>query len=258
MAWLQTLKAKTILFPFKFIFVTGLFSELYILSRLPDLIRDSDSLGSCRSQKRKIKSKSFLIIRKWPDWVFCLSLIRHFMPQLFILFYLKKEEICLKCKNWGENQHCVSFLQHASMLLKNINPHKKCGKNICTFWLKRWLEKRKKILPQIVFCRIVHQFHTGETRQKFVLEEESRASVDISLFSFYSFSGSNTQKARWCWRGNFVRHGALRVQTAQKWFAIPSNRNEIGELSNPQNLSPVPIICQSNINDTRRWMLSSK
>ena len=36
-------------------------------------------------------------------------------------------------KNEKKNQHCVSFLQHASMLLKNINPQKESDENICAF-----------------------------------------------------------------------------------------------------------------------------
>ena len=181
------------------------------------------------------------------------------MPQLLIIFfYLKKEEICLKYKNWGEKSALRQFSTTCIHAPEKYQSSQKMWQKYLYILIKKIIGKEKKILPQIVFCRIVHRFHTGETRQRFVLEEESRASVDISLFSFYSFSGSNTQKARWCWRENFVRHGALRVQTAQKWFAIPSNRNVIGELSNPQNLSPVPIICKSNINDTGCWMLSSK
>ena len=79
------------------------------------------------------------------------GLIASFFSALFGIFWHNYLFFCLKKKKsvWNikmeeKNQHCVSFLQHASMLLKNINPHKKCGKNICTFWLKRWLEKREK------------------------------------------------------------------------------------------------------------------
>lgn len=144
MAWLQTPKGAIFLFPLKVIFCNhSLFSAS--LSRLHDLIRDFDSLGSCRSQKRKIKSKVSSSSERGLIESFVSTLLGIVCHNYLSFSIWRKKKSVWNIKIEEKNQHCVSFLQHASMLLKNINPHKKCGKNICTFWLKRWLEREKNI-----------------------------------------------------------------------------------------------------------------
>ena len=105
------------------------------------------------------KVKNFLIIRKRPNWVIIFSL-RHFFS-----FY--KEGICLKWKkNEKKNQHCVSFLQHASMLLKNINPQKESDENICAFW---W-----KILGEMWEQKNYHGSYSAWAHASLILVEDSR------------------------------------------------------------------------------------
>ena len=161
MSWLQLAKPLTPLL----ISFDSLISFFYRLRASWQIQKPWTPVGDTNGRS-KVKVSSSSERGLIESFVSALGILCH--NYLSFSVWRKKKKSVWNIKIEEKNQHCVRFLQHASMLLKNINPKKEYGKKNCTFSWKKMLGKRK-ILPQIVFCLSAPQFHTDETRPRFVL-----------------------------------------------------------------------------------------